>query len=384
MDSRASCLWTKYRFPQGCASLLNGAGSELEHCLMYNIVRTRQLNAQGVLSRAIRSAVGCCLLKLTHGMYSIVARCQNPRHSRIGNLISDDAWIEQVGAQTDASGRKSFTLLDTIEKLRVASYPLYRNDDVVCGVSAAYIHDLPLYRPPRGLIHVANPSLRWKSNDLSRTTKSIPAEDTVHIGKLALTAPVRTAFDLIGQLGEPEAFAALERVLRKAVFGSDINADNAARFGYPKNTELMARTKLEESFVPALRRLSKGRTRAERLLVGVGPLSESYAESRCGYNLALLKIEGFDQQVDVFDGSRHIARVDFMHRETKTIILVDGVTKYVDHGFSLMRKESAQYNRLIAMGYRIIRLSFDETLDLEALATKLFGQAPWLRAARSR
>lgn len=359
---------------------MNGAESAADHLPMYNIVRTRELNAHGILSRSISSAVGCCLLKLTHGMYSIVARCESPRHSRIMSLVSDEAWIEQVAEQTDASGRGSFTLLDTIEKLRVASYPLYRVDDVVCGVSAAYIHDLPLYKPPRRLIHVVHPTGRSKSHDLSRTTRSVAAEDTVRIGKMVLTSPARTAFDMIGHLGEPEAFVALEKVLRRAVFGSEAKADNAARFGYPKKTDLLAQAKMEEVLVPVLRRLSKGQKRAERLLSAVGPLSESYAESRCAYNLALLKVEGFEQQIDVFDGSLHIARVDFMHRETKTVILVDGVTKYVDNGFSLMRKESVQYNRLIAMGYRIIRLSFAETLDLESLATKLYSQAPWLRA----
>lgn len=348
---------------------------------MFNIVRTRELNANGIHSRRISSAVGCCLLKLTFGMYSIVARCQSSRHSRIMDLITDEGWIKTVGEQTDATGRMSFALLDTIEKLRVASYPLYRSDDVVCGVSAAYIHDLPLYRPPRGLIHVANPSRRWKSNDLSRTTRLIPEEDSVRIGKMVLTSPVRTALDLIEPLGEPEAFVALEKVLRRAVFGSDLSADKVARFGYPKNTGQLARTCMEESFAPVLRRLSKGHQRAERLLGSISPLSESYAESLCAYNLSILKISGFEQQVDVFDGHRRIARVDFMHKASKTIIFVDGVTKYVDSGFSLMRKESAQYNRLIALGYRIVRLSFAEAVELEALATKLYGQAPWLRAA---
>lgn len=348
---------------------------------MYNIVRTRELNANGIFSRTISSAAGCCLLKLTFGMYSIVARCQSPRHSRIMDLITDESWIKKFAEQTDTTGRKSFALLDTIEKLRVASYPHYRCDDVVCGVSAAYVHDLPLYRPPRGLIHVANPCRRWKSKDLSRTTRSIPEEDSVQIGKMVLTSPVRTGLDLIEHLGEPEAFAALERILRRAVFGSDLNADKSARFGYPKHIRSLTQTCVDETFVPSLARLSKGHRRAERLVHTISPLSESYAESRCAYNLSVLGIGGFEQQVEVLEDQRLVSRVDFMHRASKTIIFVDGVTKYVGNGFTLMRKESAQYNRLIAMGYRIVRLSFADSIDLEALATKLYGQAPWLRAA---
>lgn len=98
------------------------------------------------------------------------------------------------------------------------------------------------------------------------------------------------------------------------------------------------------------------------------------------FNLELLKIVGFEPQVDVFDSNgRWIARVDFYHEQTRTIIFIDGITKYVIGGFKRMRTESAQHNALVSSGHRVIRLSFDESIDLEQFATTLFNQASDLR-----
>ncbi|MCD1287072.1 MULTISPECIES: hypothetical protein [unclassified Brevibacterium] len=351
---------------------------------MYNVVRTSELRSHGSNSRLISHAIGCCLLKLTYGMYSIIRRCGRSEHRPIAALISDEAWIAMVREETDKSGRRSYRLLDTIEKLRVASYPHYWPDDVVWGSSAAFIHELPLYRPPRGRVRIANPSRRGASRDITRTTRPIPEEDVVRIGKMALTSPIRTGFDLVGQLGEAEGFAALESCLRLRVFGSAKAADHAARVGYAPDTARLAQGVVEQDFAPVLDRLTKGRKRAAHLASIIGPFSESYAESRCSYNLRLLKLTGFEQQVDIVDAGRTIARVDFLHRETKTIVMVDGVTKYADNGFPLMQKEALQTNRLIAMGYRIVRLTFADATRLEDCATRLFGQVPQLRGFQIR
>ena len=348
---------------------------------MYNVVRTSELRARGVQSRCIREAIGCCLLALTQGMYSVVAHCSNPRHSAIAEFVTDEAWITRVAEQTDQeTGQLRFELLDMFEKLRVASYPHYRVDDVIWGVSAGFVHDFQLYRPPRGKVFIAHPTRRHSSADVARTSKIVPEEDVVRLGKMSLTTPIRTAFDLIGQLGEPEGFAALETCLRRSVFGSDAGADEAARFGYPPDTLALAERSIAEDFLPVLRRLSKGQSRAQRLLSAIGPLSESYAESRFVYNLMQVRLTGFSQQARIWDGRAVLARVDFLHKESRTIVLVDGFSKYADNGVRLMRKEVRQYNRLLELGFRIVRLNFNEVINLEECATKLFGQAPHLRA----
>lgn len=343
---------------------------------MYNVIRTSEFSAQGIDSRLIRSALGCCVLKLSFGVFTIVARCQDRRHARIKALITDDGWIARNDEHRARGGGIDFDHLGTVEKLRISSYPHFRDGDVVCGVSAAVIHDLPMHRPPLGRIAIAHPTARRTSGTISRTTRTIPQEDIVEIGKMVLTSRVRTSFDLIPILGDAAAFATLEHTLRTSIFGA---GPDVGRYGYPPETAELAIDCRQRQFLPCLDRLPTGQSRALRLLEHAGPWSESYAESRCSYNLVMLGLVGFDQQVEIFDGSRRVARVDFLHRESKTILMVDGAGKYVLNGYPLMRRESDQHNRLIALGYRIIRVGFDEVIDLEAFATKLFMQAPHLR-----
>ena len=344
---------------------------------MYNIVRAQELLAHGIHSRIVRGAVDCCLLRLTPGMYSIIGRCQDPRHACIAGMITDEEWIRRVAAHRADARQRDYGFDEVVEKLKIASYPRYREDDVVCGISAARIHDLPLYRVGAKRIHIASPSHRLRTAVVNRTTREVPEADRVRIGKMQLTSPARTSLELIPQIGEPGAFVAMEAVLRRSVFGEDEHT--AGRFGYPPDTCELARQAVESLFVPVLERLPTGQQRASRLVGSIGALSESYAESRCSYNLIVLGIRDFEQQVQVLEKGRSIARVDFMDRASKTILFVDGAGKYTETGGQVLQKEATQFNRLVALGYRIVRFTFAEVMDLEAFATKLFGQAPWLR-----
>ncbi len=349
---------------------------------MYNVIRSQELRAHGVHSRVVKSAVDCCLLRLTRGMYSVIRRCENPQHARIAELITDEDWSRRVREHTQSTQKHDYEYADLLEKLKIASYPHYRVDDVICGVSAARIHDLPLYRVGTQRIHIASPSHRLRTGIVSRTTREVPAADTVMVGKMRLTSPALTSLDLIPQIGEPGAFAAMESVVRRSVFGAE--EASAGRFGYPPDVGQLERKAVEEHFAPVLARLPKGRARAARLIGRIGARSESYAESRCSYNLSVLGLCGFEQQVQVHEKGRLVARVDFMDRVAKTVLFVDGAAKYVENGGARSQKEATQFNRLVALGYRIVRFTFAEVMDLEAFATKLYGQAPWSRGRVTR
>lgn len=349
--------------------------------VMYNVVRTIQLKSVGVTSPVIKHALGCCLAKLSFGVYSILQRCTDRRHAMIRSLITDPDWIRVNSEHRKKNGNgRDFDYEFLVQKLRISSYPHYRAGDVIIGVAAAVIHDLPLYRPPFNRIVVANPTAHLTGPLLTRVTREIPACDTVPIGKMVLTSPARAAMELIAEMGEPAAFAALDAVTRRKVFGSEEAADQAARFGYPADTEQRTRHAIETALRPIAERLTKHRKRALRLIEHASALSESYAESRARLNLITLRVDGFEPQIDVYEGPRHIARVDFMHRESKTVLLVDGTTKYVQHGYVRMQKETDQYNKLISLGYTVIRVNFHEVIDLEVFSTKLFGQAPTMRS----
>lgn len=374
-------LWKTNCFPQARANILRVALWIENVMVMYNVVRTVQLTSAGVTSPVIKHALGCCLAKLSFGVYSIVQRCADRRHAMIRSLITDLDWIRVNNEHRQQKAKnRDFDYEAIVQKLRISSYPHYREGDVIIGVSAAVIHDLPLYRPPFNRIVVAHPTAHLTGPLLTRVTREIPACDTVPIGKMVLTRPARAAMELIAEMGEPAALAALDAVTRREVFGSEEAAGQAARFGYPPDTEQRTRHVIETVLQPIAERLTRHRKRALRLVEHASALSESYAESRARLNLITLRLNGFEPQVDIYQGQRHIARVDFMHRESKTALLVDGTTKYVQHGFDRMQKETDQYNKLISLGYTVIRVNFHEVIDLEVFTTKLFGQAPTLRS----
>lgn len=378
-------VWKTNSCPQAHSHLLRATRCIGIVVVMYNVVRTIQLNSAGVPSPVIKQALGCCLVKLSFGVYSIVQRCEDQRHRRIRSLITDPDWIQVNRERRQKKSKdRDFAYEITLQKLRISSYPHYRAGDVIIGVSASVIHNLPLYRPPFDRIVVAHPTAHLTGPLLTRVTRTIPACDTVPVGKMVLTRPARAAMELIAEMGEPAAFAALDAVTRREVFGSEEAADRSARFGYPPDVGQRTRHVIETVLRPTAERLTRHRTRALRLVEHASALSESYAESRARANLITLGVNGFEPQVDIYEGSRHIARVDFMHRESRTILLVDGTTKYVQHGFNRMQKEADQYNKLISLGYTVIRVNFHEVIDLEVFTTKLFGQAPTLRSYTQR
>lgn len=350
---------------------------------MYNVVRTAQLRAVGLTSPVIKQAQSCCLTKLSFGIYSVIRRCGDARHARIRAFITDDDWIRR-NDEDPQTRRPDPELRLLMYKLRVSSYPHFRTEDVLIGVSSAIFHELPLYRPPLNRIFVAHPFARHTGPLVTRVERIIPRGDTVTQGKLTLTTPARAALELIPQLGEPAALAALDFVVRHEVFGSREAAASAARIGYPPDVADRTDHVIDTVVRPAAERLSTHRSRAIRLIEHASALSESYAESRCRHNFVVLRLKGIEPQVEICDGGRFVARVDFMHRSTRTIILVDGAAKYVQYGFERIKREADQHNRLVAMGFTIVRFNFQETIDLEGFATKLLGQAPTLRSFITR
>lgn len=347
---------------------------------MYNIVRTRELTATGLSNAVIKRALSCCLQRLSYGIYTVIRRCTDPRHARISNFATDDDWLRTC-AEHEAGGAAHDHHHDAlIYKLMASSYPHYRADDVLVGMSAAIFHDLPLYKPPLTRIFVANPSTHSSTPLVRRSLARIDETDTITTGKMCLSTPARAALEMVSQLGDAQALPAIDDVVRIEVFGSRDAANTVARRGYPPDTDERARVVIDAHLRPLANRLQMGRRRALGLLDLASAKSESYAESRGRLNLELLKIMGFEPQVDLFDSNgRWIARVDFYHAETRTVLFIDGTTKYVIGGFRQMRTESAQHNALVASGHRVIRMGFAESIDLEQFATTLFNQAPDLR-----
>lgn len=349
---------------------------------MYNVVRFQDLRAAGAATTEIKSALGCCLLKLDRGVYSVVRRCKVSSHHRFTRFAIDKAWMEyhEQGRHRERSQRRKYR--EHLDRLRILHYPYYRSDDVVWGVSAAKFHKLGMFDVPAQPVNVAHPVSSSRTGSLLRRRISVCEEDICEIDGIKVTTPAKAALALKTVLGPAAGFAAMEQVLRESMLGTD--EDAIFKTGYPPRIMSFVPEAVDRVFGPPIGRMSRGMQSARKLTSLITPLSESYAESRASFNLHLLGLHDFVQQFDVKEGNRTLTRLDFLFAECGVAMYVDGTQKYVDGGFDVMNKESWQHNRLLSMGYTVIRFKFTEVLDVATFSRKLFNQAPELKRIRRK
>lgn len=96
---------------------------------------------------------------------------------------------------------------------------------------------------------------------------------------------------------------------------------------------------------------------------------ESPGESRCAWVLSLLGLR-FEPQVVLRtrDGT-FVARVDFYLREHRVVVEFDGMTKYTDP--VVVRREKVREDRIRALGFPVVRLTWADLDDLAAARRRL-------------
>jgi very-short-patch-repair endonuclease len=345
-----------------------------------NVVCYPDLRMAGASNSEIRAALGCCLLKLSRGVYSVIRRCHVRSHQCFQDFAADVAWLEyhEEGRHQDRAQVRRYG--EHLKYLKVIHYPHYRTGDIVSGLSAARLHNIGTFNEPKQPVSVFHPVSSTSSSELIRRRKVIAEDDTCVIEGLRVTTAARTALDLRNELGSAAGFAAMEQVLRRHLLGSDEEA--IFKRGYSPRLLDEVPGAVEELFRSPISRLSIGRKVASTLTGLLSPLSESYAESRASLNLHLLGLHEFTQQFNIGDDGRLLTKLDFLLPEDRVALYVDGTQKYVDGGFDTMNKESRQHNRLLAMGFKVVRFKFNEVLEPTKFGQKLFHQAPELRMRR--
>ncbi|UVI35209.1 hypothetical protein [Brevibacterium spongiae] len=347
----------------------------LEYLEKYNVVDHRTLRSVGMTNDAIAGVVDCCMLRLARGIYSIVRACQKPAHTSAAVLISDTDWTEYFRA-TSKSREQNPKYQEHLARLRIVHYRYYRTDDVVSGVSAALLHEMSLYRQPMKRISVVHPTVSSRSTEIDRRRRRCDSDDLCTVYGLDCVRPERTGLDLIAALGPADGMAALESGLRAQVE----RETGKPKIGMtdPPRMRKVGREIVERDYGPAVQRLARGRKRASAILSIISPLSESYAESRTSFALHQLGLHDFTQQYNVGANGDFVARLDFLHRPTNTILAFDGDQKYADAGADTRVKEGRQQNELLNMGFRIVHLKFSDLFNLKFFGMKLFDQAPQL------
>lgn len=346
---------------------------------MYNIALQREILSAGFTTKTLREALECCLTKLGRGVYSVTARCQIGAHRRLAHHINDEEWTEYHLNTSPDERKADYHYQDRLFRARVLNYPRYRERDVISGVSAAALHEIPMFDISADHpVTVHHPTSNSHTSEVKRHHSLIPPEDTVRMGDLTVASPARAAFDVLGELGKQGRFAALESALRTAIVGK--SNTRWLKRGYSEEFDEAGRIKVRLEFAPVADRLVRGSLAAHRMLAVINPRSESLAESYCSTNLHLLGIaSGFKQQIKIFDERGYVQRVDFIDENAMVIIEVDGIAKAITGGSAQVSHQSYQHNRLLALGYTVIRFRFADLLSLSEFSKKLYEQAPQLR-----
>ena len=227
-------------------------------------------------------------------------------------------------------------------------------DAVVSHMSAAALHDLPLFS--HRLQRVSLTRDRAGGGAIRRYVRvygsSLPAEDITDLENLRVTSRARTVVDLGCTLPHFEAVPIGDAALR----GGSLPTDLAA------------------SLERAGRRTGIGTAR--RTLAMLDPRSESVGESCSRVVFRDHGIPNPEPQFEIVDGS-FVARVDFAWPEFGTIGEFDGKIKYgelVPEGRTpaeILWEEKVREDRLRALGWQVVRWAWTDLLRPTALIRRL-------------
>jgi very-short-patch-repair endonuclease len=218
----------------------------------------------------------------------------------------------------------------------------------VSGLSAAFL--LGVDHLPLGVIDrielTVPTTMRVKDSRITVVRSRLAAADFADFGRLPMTSPERTAFDLARRLPRSDAVAAIDALLHR-------------------HTTTLARIRAFVLVTGSLR----GRPQVAEILSVVDPLAESPMESR----LRLTIIDGGlprpESQVEVRDAAGQlIARVDLAYRKQRIGIEYEGDHHRERQAF---RRDLARVNALMAAEWRIIRASADDVRNPDKLLEQI-------------
>jgi hypothetical protein len=214
------------------------------------------------------------------------------------------------------------------------------------GRTAAYLHGAIALVGPRTAVEVSLPTgVRFGPvAGLHVRRVALPPDDVATVNRRRLTSPVRTALDIARWEPLPEAVAALDVLLARAIVGKDELTGTAESYD------------------------GRGCRRVRRAVGLADPRAESPPESRLRVLLALAGLPAIPQfPVRDRDG-RFVARVDLAYPEHRIAVEYDGAW----HGApGQLGKDRRRQNLLTAAGWRIVFVTAADMHDLEALVTQL-------------
>lgn len=307
---------------------------------MYQVFTTRELRNLGCSDRDVRLAVDCCLEPVARGRFAVKDQCDNPRHARIWEAVrqGDAEVLGKIGDVRDRLERTKIlirTRADLINR-RCADSGI-SSAEIFSHLSAALLWEFVIVSMEKPVVEVIRTNTNTRHAHLIIRRRTVPAEHIARLGDTVVTSKERTLIDVARDYPLDLSVPMLDDALRKCLVAGD-------------------RLLTDLTECPEVRDAARVRT----ALGLADPRRESLGESIVAVRFHEIGVDGFEPQVEIVDDRGFfIARVDFLHAKSKTIVEFDGRIKYTLDGqdardaFDWERERERQ---LRALGYHVIRV----------------------------
>ncbi len=241
-------------------------------------------------------------------------------------------------------------------------------DGVISHVSAAVALGLPVWDLPIGRIHMTRNQSRGSRTRGYVVVHAGPfaPDETATVDGLRVTSGARTVVD----------------IARTAPIGSAVAVGDAAL-----RARLTTRAELDDGLIRAAHRA--GTPRARHALELLDGRSESVGETRSRLALVGDGLPTPEPQASVFDDdNRFVARVDLLFADLGVIAEFDRKIKYGkdirgDKSMDqVLWEEKRREDRLRALGWIVVRITWDELADPPRLRRKIRAAAAAARGVR--
>ncbi len=216
---------------------------------------------------------------------------------------------------------------------------------VIGAYSAAAWHGAPFAGVHDPVTVLRSPEILWKGPRGTRVHRTqLNAGDVAVQDLVPITTALRTAWDVAALEPMGTAVAALDAMIRNGA--------------------------LTVGELTALAESGGGRwgvARVRRAVALVDPRAESPPESRVRVALTMAGLDPLPQ-FEVYEDGMLLARVDFAWPEAKLAVEYEGA--YHFEGSQIVR-DDARLDRLVAAGWRVIRLSAADLHDLDAVVARI-------------
>lgn len=225
----------------------------------------------------------------------------------------------------------------------------------ISHTSAVTLHDLPTWGHDLNEVHVSKPNVSRHTGGVFHHRTEVPRHHVVRIGGMPVTT-VRRALIEAALISPPEPCV--------------VTMDAALRDGITTKPELL-------DTLDAMRDWPGARN-AGRVVSFADGGSESVGESRTRFAFHLAGLPEPRLQYEIHDWrGTLIARVDFLFEEFGTVAEFDGKVKYtgeLEPGTSptdVLWREKRREDRLRAMGFEVVRITWANLNDVDALGAKM-------------